>query len=101
MNLQEKEEILGIEDARFRARLVAKRYSQRKDVNFNEIFSHVVKHSSIHVLFVMIALFDLKLQQLDVKNTFLHGELEKPSICINQMGLLLKIKKIMFCRLRR
>jgi len=45
-------------------------------VNCNEVFSLVVTHSSIRVLLAMIALFELELEQLDVKTTFLHSELE-------------------------
>ena len=40
------------------------------------MFSLVVKHSSIRVLLAMVALFDLKVEQLDVKIAFLHGELK-------------------------
>ncbi len=36
-----------------------------------------MKHSSIRVMLVMVAMFDLELEQLDVKTTFLHGELEE------------------------
>ncbi|RVW75611.1 Retrovirus-related Pol polyprotein from transposon TNT 1-94 [Vitis vinifera] len=70
------EAITGVEDARFKTRLVAKGYTQKEGVDFNEVFSPVVKHSSIRVLLVMVALFDLELKQLDVKTTFLHGEFE-------------------------
>ncbi|RVW71344.1 Retrovirus-related Pol polyprotein from transposon TNT 1-94 [Vitis vinifera] len=70
------EGILGIEDARFKARLVAKGYAQKEVVDFNEVFSPVVKHSSIRVLLAMVALFDLESKQLDVKTVFLYGEFE-------------------------
>jgi len=40
-------------------------------------FSHVVKHTSIQMLLVIVAQFDLKLEQMDVKTVFLHGELEE------------------------
>ena len=40
-------------------------------------FSHVVKHISIRMLLAIVVQFDLKLEQLDVKIVFLHGELEK------------------------
>jgi hypothetical protein len=73
---KKKEGILGVEDAKFKAYLVAKGYSQRECVDFNKFFSHVMKHSSIRMLLTMVALFDLELEQLDVKTTFIHGELE-------------------------
>jgi hypothetical protein len=41
------------------------------------VFSPVVKYSFIWVLLAMVALFDLELEQLDVKTTFLHGELKE------------------------
>lgn len=74
---KKKEGIPGVEAARFKARLVSKGYSQREGVDFNEVFSPVVKHSSIRVPLAMVALFDMELEQLDVKTAFLHGELEE------------------------
>jgi len=41
------------------------------------MFSPVVGHTSIRVLLVIVLHQDLELDQLDVKTTFLHGELEK------------------------
>ncbi|GKB10607.1 retrovirus-related pol polyprotein from transposon TNT 1-94 [Tanacetum coccineum] len=57
-----------------------KGFTQREGVDFNEVFSLVVKHSSICVLLATVALHDMELQQLDVKTAFLHGELEE-QIC--------------------
>ena len=54
-----------------------KGYTQKKGVDFNEMFSLVVKHNSIRVLLDMVTLFDLELKQLDVKTVFSHGELEE------------------------
>ena len=72
-----KEGIPGLEDVKFKAHLVEKGYTQKEGMNFNEVFSLVVKHSSIKVLFIMVSLFDLKLEQLDIKIVFLHDELEE------------------------
>ncbi|GJR53654.1 transposable element [Tanacetum coccineum] len=74
---KKKEGITGIKYERFKACLVAKLFTQREGVDFSEVFTPVVKHSSIRVLLAMVALHDMELKQLDVKMEFLHGELEE------------------------
>ncbi|RDX94488.1 hypothetical protein CR513_23119, partial [Mucuna pruriens] len=61
---------------RYRARLVLKGYAQKEGIDFNEIFSPVVRMTTIRIVLAMCAVFDLHLEQLDVKTAFLHGELE-------------------------
>ena len=56
-------------------RLVAKEYSQKEGIDYNEIFSLVVKHLSIQVILFIVATHDLELEQLDIKSSFLHKEL--------------------------
>jgi len=65
------------ETVRYKARLVAKGYAQREGIDYNEVFSPVVKHSSIQILLALVAQYELKLDQLDVKITFFHGDLEE------------------------
>lgn len=40
-------------------------------------FTLVVKHSSIGVLLALVVMYDVELEQLDDKTTFLYGELEE------------------------
>jgi hypothetical protein len=57
--------------------LVAKGYSQVEGVDFDEVFSPIEKLTSIRVLMSLAATFDLEIEQMDVKITFLHGDLEE------------------------
>jgi len=62
-----KRDLLEKEGIRYKARLVAKGFSQKEGVDFNEIFSPMVRHTSIRVLLAIVANQDLELEQLDVK----------------------------------
>ena len=53
-------------------------------IDYNDVFSPVVKHNSTHALFRIVVMLDLELEQLDVKTAFLHGELEKEITWSNQ-----------------
>ena len=52
-------------------------FAQRKGVDFNEIFSPVVKMQTIHLVLGMAAAWDLELEELNVKLAFLHGAIEE------------------------
>jgi len=48
-----------------KARLVAKGYMQREDIDYNKVFLPIVKHSFILILLVLVAQYELELNQLD------------------------------------
>jgi len=62
---------------KFKARMVAKGYSQFEGVDFGEIFSHVAKLTFIRELKSLAATFDLEIEKMDVETIFLHGDLEE------------------------
>ena len=62
---------------RYKARLVVKGFSQCKGIDYEEIFSPIVKMTSIRTVLVMAMQQDLEIEQMDVKTAFLHGTLEE------------------------
>ncbi|KAG8478601.1 hypothetical protein CXB51_028410 [Gossypium anomalum] len=90
-----------VEERRYKARLVAKGYSQIPEVDFTDVFSPVVKHSSIRALLGIVAIHDLKLEQLDVKIAFLHGELEEDIYMQQPEGFIVSEKEDYVCLLRK
>ncbi|GJY33134.1 retrotransposon protein, putative, ty1-copia subclass [Tanacetum coccineum] len=72
-----KEWIEGVQKPRYKARLVARGFTQRTGIDYNEVFSPVVRHTSIRVILALTACKDYELEQLDVKTAFIHGNLEE------------------------
>src|SRR4051812_8609125 len=93
---KKNEGIPGVRAPRYKARLVAKGFTQRQRIDFNEVFSPVLKHSSIRVLLAMVALYDMELERLDVKTVFLHGELEEQIYKTQPEDLSIQVRKTGF-----
>ncbi|PHT40240.1 Retrovirus-related Pol polyprotein from transposon TNT 1-94 [Capsicum baccatum] len=96
-----KEGIPGVENARYKARFVVRGFDQQEGIDFNEVFSPVVRHSSIRVLLALVALYDLELEQLDVKTAFLHGNLEEEIYIQQPEGFVVPGKENHVCRLKK
>ena len=63
--------------ARYKARLVARGFSQAYGLDYHETFSPVARLSSIRVLFSIALDQSWQLHQLDVSNAFLYGDLDE------------------------
>ena len=86
---------------RYRARLVVKGFAQKEGIDFNEIFSPVVRLTTVRVVLAMCATFDLYLEQLDVKTAFLHGKLEEEIYMQQPGGFEERGKENLVCRLNK
>ena len=85
----------------YKARLVVKRFQQKKGIDYSEIFSPVVKMSTIKLVLGMVAIENLHLEQLDVKMTFLHGDLEEDIYMIQPEEFIVQGQENLVCKLRK
>jgi hypothetical protein len=60
-----------------KARLVCKGYTQVEGIDFEEIFSPVARMEAIRLILDYECSNNIKVYQMDVKSTFLNGELEE------------------------
>ncbi|WCJ24325.1 Transposon TyH3 Gag-Pol polyprotein [Euphorbia peplus] len=86
---------------KYKARLVVKGFQQKKGIDFDEIFSPVVKMTSIRAVLSLAASLDLELEQMDVKTAFLHGDLKEEIYMAQPEGFEVKGKEHMVCKLQK
>ncbi|KAK4386032.1 Retrovirus-related Pol polyprotein from transposon TNT 1-94 [Sesamum angolense] len=85
----------------FKGLLVTKGYSKQKGVEYDEIFSPVVRHTSIRTVLALVASWDLDLEQMDVKTTFLHGDLEEQIYMEQPDGFTQPRHEHLVCKLKK
>ena len=74
----------------FKARLVAKRYTQKEGIDYEETFSLVAMLKSIRILLSIAADYDYEIWQMVIKTAFQNGNLEEEIYMMQPEGFIAK-----------
>ena len=86
---------------RYKTRLVAKGFTQKEGIDYTETFSPVSKKDSLRIILALVAHLDLELQQMDVKTTFLNGDLEEEVYMKQPEGFSSREGEHLVCKLKK
>jgi len=84
---------------RYKARLVAKCFTQRECIDFTETFFLVSSKDSFRIIMTLVAHFDLELHQMDVKT--LNGDIDKTIYMVQLENLVSGDSKNMVCKQKK
>jgi hypothetical protein len=84
---------------KYKARLVPKGYTQKEGEDFFDTYSLVARLNTIHVLLSLAASHGLLIHQIDIKKTFLNGELEEEIYMPQPDGFIVKGQVNKVCKL--
>ena len=71
---------------KYKVRLVVKGYRQKEGFDYFDTYSPETRITSIRMLIAIAALYNLEIHQMDVKITFLNGELDEEIYMEQQEG---------------
>jgi len=86
---------------RYKTHLVAKGFTQRKDIDYKETFSLVSSKNSFRTIMTLVAHFDLELHHMDVKTTFLSGDIDETIYMVQPKNFVSGNPKSMVCKLKK
>ncbi|KAL0399806.1 UNVERIFIED_CONTAM: Retrovirus-related Pol polyprotein from transposon TNT 1-94 [Sesamum radiatum] len=84
---------------KFKARLVAKGFKQKDEIDYFDTYSPVARLITIWVLIALVSVYSLPIHQMDVKITFLYGELEEEINMDQSEGFVAHSNKHKVCKL--
>jgi len=84
-----------------KVRFIVKGFQQIEGIDYTDIFSPVVKLTTIRVILRLVAAANLYLEQLDVKTAFLHSDLDEEIYMKQLVGFIEEGKEDMVCELKK
>jgi hypothetical protein len=86
---------------KFKERFVARGITQKEGIDYEETFAPVARYTSIRTIIALASVLGWKLHQMDVKTTFLNGNIEQEVFVEQPDGFVLHNKGSHVCKLRK
>jgi hypothetical protein len=86
---------------KYKARFVARGFSQKEGINYEEKFAPVARYMLIRTIIALTAKMKWKLHQMDVKTAFLNGVIEEEVYIEKPQGFKVENRKYHVCRLKK
>lgn len=86
---------------RYKARLVAKGFQQTPGVNYFKTFAPVVKPCTIRIIITLAVHYNWKIQEIDINNAFLNGDLAETMYMTQPTGFIDSTKPVHVCKLNK
>jgi hypothetical protein len=87
--------------SRYKTRSVAKGYAQTYGIDYEETYNQVAKMTIVRIIIAMAATKGWSLHQMDVKNDFLHGDLQEEVYMEQPLGYVNQTHLNLVCRLKK
>ena len=81
---------------KYKARFVARGFSQKEGINYEETFAPVAQYTSIRSIMALASMMKWDLHQMDVKTTFLNGVIEEEVYIEQPQGFEVEDRKLTY-----
>ena len=86
---------------KYKSRFVARGFSQKEGIDYEETFSPVAKYTSIRSVLSLAAIMKWKVHYMDVKTAFLNGVVEEEVYVEQPLGFETHDRETHVCKLKK
>ena len=86
---------------KYKARFVARGFSQKEGIDYEETFAPVARYTSIRAIMALASMMKWDLHQMDVKTNFLNGMIEEELYIEQPQGFEAEDRHTHVCKLKK